>query len=48
VFNKHYAASLSDSFGTLGGNATNPAHVIYQFQPRDSERYFGIKLGYHF
>jgi iron complex outermembrane recepter protein len=48
LFDTHYAASLSDGFGTLGGNATNPAHVIYQFQPRDSERFFGVKLGYSF
>jgi iron complex outermembrane recepter protein len=48
LFDKHYAGSLSDGFQNLGGSATNPAHVIYQFQPRDSERYFGIKLGYNF
>ncbi|MEY2926850.1 MAG: hypothetical protein RL367_1327, partial [Pseudomonadota bacterium] len=47
--NVHYAASLSDGFGTLGGNAANPnAHVIYQFHPRDSERYFGAKIGLKF
>jgi iron complex outermembrane receptor protein len=48
LFDKHYAASLADGFGTLGGNATNPAHVIYQFHPRDSERYFGMKVGLSF
>jgi iron complex outermembrane receptor protein len=48
LFDTHYAASLQDGFGTLNGNATNPAHVIYQFQPRDSERFFGVKLGYSF
>jgi iron complex outermembrane recepter protein len=48
LFDKHYAGSLSDAFQNLGGNATNPAHVIYQFQPRDSERFFGVKLGYSF
>jgi iron complex outermembrane recepter protein len=48
LFNKHYASFLTDGFGTLGGGATNPAHVVYQFHPRDSERYFGLKLGYSF
>jgi iron complex outermembrane recepter protein len=48
LFDQKYAASLSDGFGTLGGSATNPAHVIYQLNPRDSRRFFGIKLGYKF
>jgi iron complex outermembrane recepter protein len=48
LFDKHYASFLTDGFGGLGGNATNPAHVIYQFHPRDSERYFGMKVGLSF
>lgn len=48
LFNTHYAAGLSDGFSTLGGSATNPAHVISQIRPRDSDRYFGIKLQYAF
>jgi iron complex outermembrane recepter protein len=48
LFDKNYAASLADGFGTLGGNAANPAHVIYQFHPRDSERYVGVKVGLSF
>ncbi len=48
LFNKHYASFLTDGFGTLGGNATNPAHVIYQVHPRDSERYFGGKISLSF
>jgi iron complex outermembrane recepter protein len=48
LFDTHYAGGLADAFGTLGGNATNPAHVIYQVLPRDSERFFGIKLQYKF
>lgn len=48
LFDTHYAAGLSDGFSTLGGNATNPAHVIYQVRPRDSDRYFGFKLQYAF
>jgi iron complex outermembrane receptor protein len=48
LFDTHYAASLSDAFQNVGGSATNPAHVIYQFQPRDSSRFFGLKLGYSF
>lgn len=43
LFNKHYAASLSDGFGNVGGSATNDIHPIYQFLTRDSQRYFGIK-----
>lgn len=48
LFNKHYAGGLSDAFGTLGGSATNPAHVVYQVLPRDSARFFGVKLQYSF
>lgn len=48
LFDTHYAAGVSDGFSTLGGGATNPAHVIYQVRPRDSDRYFGIKLQYTF
>ncbi len=48
LFDKHYAGGLSDGFGTLGGGATNPAHVIYQVLPRDSSRFFGVKLQYKF
>ncbi|GHA04806.1 TonB-dependent receptor [Novosphingobium arvoryzae] len=43
LFNKRYASSLSDGFGTLGGSASNDTHVIYQFLSRDSQRYAGIK-----
>ncbi len=48
LFNKHYAGGLADNFGVLGGGATNPANVVYQVLPRDSERFFGIKLQYKF
>lgn len=49
LFNEHYASFLTDGFGTLGGNAANPNNnVIYQFHPRDSQRYFGVKLGLSF
>jgi iron complex outermembrane recepter protein len=48
LFDTHYAGGLADGFGTLGGNATNPAHVIYQVLPRDSSRFFGLKLQYKF
>lgn len=48
LFNQHYAGGLGDNFGTLGGSATNPANVVYQVLPRDSERFFGIKLQYKF
>jgi iron complex outermembrane recepter protein len=44
LFNKHYASSLGDNFGIVGGNAANDAHVITQFLSRDSERYFGAKI----
>ncbi len=48
LFDTHYAGGLSDGFGTLGGSATNPAHVIYQVLPRDSSRFFGLKIQYNF
>ncbi|MFM5948076.1 MAG: TonB-dependent receptor, partial [Novosphingobium sp.] len=48
LFDTHYAAGLQDAFQNLGGSATNPAHVIYQVRPRDSDRFFGIKLQYSF
>jgi iron complex outermembrane recepter protein len=49
LFNKHYAGGLADNFGTLGGNGANPANnVVYQVLPRDSERFFGLKLQYKF
>lgn len=48
LFNTHYAGGLADNFGTLGGGATNPANVVYQVLPRDSRRFFGIKLQYSF
>lgn len=48
LFDTHYASFLTDGFGTLGGSATNLTHVIYQVQPRDSSRFFGIKLQYNF
>jgi iron complex outermembrane recepter protein len=48
LFDKHYVSSLTDNFGTVGGSATNDIHVISAFKTRDSERYFGIKVGYSF
>lgn len=48
LFNKHYAANLSDGFGGVGGSATNDIHTIYQFLTRDSQRYGGIKVGISF
>lgn len=48
LFNQHYAASMADGFGVLGGSASNDTHVVYQFQPRDSWRYAGIKLSVGF
>jgi iron complex outermembrane receptor protein len=48
LFDTHYAAFLTDGFSNLGGSATNPAHVIYQVLPRDSQRYVGLKLQYSF
>jgi iron complex outermembrane recepter protein len=48
LFDTHYAGGLADNFGTLGGGATNPAHVVYQVLPRDSQRFFGLKLQYTF
>ncbi|WP_298675122.1 TonB-dependent receptor [uncultured Sphingomonas sp.] len=48
IFDQHYAASLGDGFGVLGGSAANDTHVIYQFLPRDSQRYGGVKLSVTF
>lgn len=48
LFNKHYASSLTDGFGTLGGSATNDTHVVYQFLSRDSQRYGGVKVSVRF
>lgn len=42
LFDQHYAAGLADSFGTYG------THAVYQILPRDSQRYFGMKIGVHF
>jgi iron complex outermembrane receptor protein len=44
LFNKHYASSLADGFGTYGGSATNDTHPISQFLTRDSQRYGGMKF----
>jgi iron complex outermembrane recepter protein len=44
LFNKHYASSMTDNFGVVGGSAANDTHPIYQFLSRDSERYGGLKL----
>ena len=44
LFDKHYASSLADGFGNVGGNATNDIHPIYQFLSRDSQRYAGAKV----
>ncbi len=38
LFNTHYASALTDVFGTTG------VHTVVQFLPRDSRRYFGIKI----
>ena len=48
LFNKHYAGGLANNFGSLGGGATNLEYGIYQVLPRDSERFFGIKLQHKF
>lgn len=48
LFDKHYATNVADSFSTFGGSATNPAHVITQFHPKDSQRYFGVRAAYRF
>lgn len=44
LFNQHYASSLSDGFGNVGGSATNDIHPIYQYLTRDSQRYGGVKV----
>ncbi len=43
MFNQHYASSLTDGFGNVGGSAANDTHPIYQFLTRDAQRYFGLK-----
>ena len=48
LFDKHYAASMSDGYGTLGGSASNDTHVVYQFLPRDARRYAGVKVSLSF
>ena len=48
LFDKQYAASMSDGYGSLGGSASNDVHVIYQFLPRDSQRYAGVKVSVTF
>ena len=42
LFDTHYAVGMSDGFGSYG------VHLITQILPRDSQRYFGIKLGAKF
>lgn len=48
IFDKHYAASLSDNFGVVGGSASNDIHVINAVLTRDSRRYAGLKLSFSF
>jgi iron complex outermembrane recepter protein len=48
LLDKHYSTNVADSFATFGGSDTNPAHVITQFHPKDSERYFGVRAAYRF
>ena len=43
LFDKHYAANLTDGFGTFGN-----VHVLNQVLSRNSQRYFGVKVGYRF
>lgn len=43
LFDTHYAANVSDSYGVLGGSASNDIHGIFQFLTRDSQRYAGLK-----
>ena len=42
LLDKHYAAYITDSAGL-----TN-THVLYQVLPRNSQRYFGITIGYRY
>ena len=42
VFDTHYAVGMGDGFGSYG------VHLITQILPRNSQRYFGIKLGAKF
>jgi iron complex outermembrane receptor protein len=48
LFDTHFASSLSDNFGTVGGSATNDTHPIYQFLSRDSQRYGGVTVSARF
>ena len=48
VLDTHYSTNVADSFSTFGGSVTNPAHVITQFHPKDSQRYFGVRAAYSF
>lgn len=45
---KHFASSLSDGFGIVGGSASNDIHVINAFLARDSRRYAGLKVSLDF
>jgi iron complex outermembrane receptor protein len=38
LLNTHYASTMIDNFGTYG------VHSVFQQLPRDSQRYFGIKI----
>ena len=38
LFNKHYGSTFTDGFSTFG------THAVFQQLPRDSKRYFGIKI----
>ncbi len=42
LFDQHFAAGLADTFGTYG------VHAVTQVLSRDSQRYFGLKVGVHF
>lgn len=48
LLNEHFASSLADNYGIVGGSATNDIHVINQFLTRDSQRYFGVKAAVSF
>ncbi|MEY4237422.1 MAG: hypothetical protein RL339_23 [Pseudomonadota bacterium] len=45
---KHFASSLSDNYGIVGGSASNDIHVINAFLARDSRRYAGLKVSMEF
>lgn len=44
LFDEHYAASMADGFGSMGGSAANDTHPVTRFLTRDSQRYGGMKL----